>query len=371
MSQFRLHSPLRGKVFSRLALVMAVLGATPGLGEPTWGQERLIVATAIEPYIPSAELSGRLTIAGSDTMQPLLSRLAAEFIRRHPDVKIGVEGGGSKAALTEFVVGYSLQSRGDKARDGGHEGASKPSLLATSRALTPEESLRFTSKYGYEPLAVPIAMDAVAIFVNKENPIQGLTLAQVDAIFSSSRRRGYPSDIAVWGDLGLTGGWERQPIRLYGRDERSATREFFMHAALGEAEIKSEIHVQPGTASLILALAKDPLGVGYAGMGYPSSMVRIVPLAEEDGKPFVEPTVESVASGRYPLSRFLYLYVNKAPDAKFDPVTQEFLKFINSRDGQDVVLRAKFVPLTSSQVEKNLALLVGSPVTATIPRSNR
>ncbi|MEW6248581.1 MAG: PstS family phosphate ABC transporter substrate-binding protein [Nitrospirota bacterium] len=369
MSQFRSPDPLRRKVFSRLALATAVLGATAWLCEPTWGQERLVVAAAIEPYVPSAELSGRLTIAGSDTMQPLLSRLAAEFMRRHPDVKIGVEGGGSKAALTEFVVGYSLQGRGDKARDGGHQGASKASLLATSRALTPEEIRRFTSKYGYEPLAIPIAMDAVAIFVNKENPIQGLTLAQVDAIFSSARRRGYPSEIAAWGDLGLKGGWERQPIRLYGRNERSATREFFMHAALGDAEIKSEIRVQPGTASLILALAKDPLGIGYAGMGYPSSMVRIVPLAEEDGKPFVEPTVESIADGRYPLSRFLYLYVNKAPDAKFDPVTQEFLKFINSRDGQDVVLRARFFPLTSSQVEKNLALLVGSPVTATLPRS--
>ncbi len=371
MSQLRLLGPLRCKVFSRLALVTAVLGATAWLCEPTWGQERLVVAAAIEPYIPATELSGRLTIAGSDTMQPLLSRLAADFMRRHPDVKIGVEGGGSKAALTEFVFGYSLQGRGDKARDRGHEGASKPSLLATSRALTTEEVRRFTSKYGYEPLAIPIAMDAVAILVNAENPVQGLTLAQVDAIFSSARRRGYPSEITTWGYLGLKDGWEHQPIRLYGRDERSATREFFMHVALRDAEIKSEVREQPGTASLILALAKDPLGMGYAGMGYPSSMVRIVPLAEEDGKPFVEPTVESIASGRYPLSRFLYLYVNKAPDAKFDPVTQEFLKFINSRDGQDVVLRARFFPLTSNQVEKNLAMIIGSPVTATIPRSNQ
>ena len=157
--------------------------------------------------------------------------------------------------------------------------------------------------------------------------------------------------------------WSAQPF--------GTPREFFMHAALRDAEIKSEVRVQPGTASLILALAKDPLGIGYAGMGYPSSMVRIVPLAEEDGKPFAEPTVESIANGRYPLSRFLYLYVNKAPDAEFDLVTQEFLKFINSRDGQDVVLRARFFPLTSSQVEKNLALLVGSPVTATLPRSAR
>ncbi len=368
MSQFWSPGALRRGVFNRLALMTAVLGATTWLSEPTWGQERLVVASTIEPYAPSAELSGRLTIAGSDTMQPLLSRLAAEFMRRHPDVKIGVEGGGSKTALTKFVLGYSLQARGDKASS-GHQGSAKTELLATSRALTADEVSKFTSKYGFEPLAIPIAMDAVAIFVNKENPIQGLTLTQVDAIFGSARKRGYPSKIATWGDLGLQGGWERQPVRLYGRDKQSATREFFINTALGNAELKSEVKEQPGTASVILAVAKDPLGIGYAGMGYPSSMVRVVPLAEEEGKPFVEPTTESIASGQYPLSRFLYLYVNKAPDAKFDPVTQEFLKFINSRDGQDVVLRARFVPLTSSQVERNLALLVGAPVTATLPHS--
>lgn len=313
-------------------------------------------------YEPVKDLEGRLTITGSTTMGPLLSQLVSEFGRMYayPKVSVFVENTGSALAIREFLMGFSQQRRGDKARSFGHSSAGTASILASSRPLTPEERSRFKARYGHEVMEVPIAEDAVAIYVHKDNPIGQLTMEQVDAIFSMTRKSGGAQDIRTWGQLGLEGDWQQQPIRLYGRDKQSGTREFFIHTALNDGTMKPEVQETPGSASELLAIARDPLGIGYAGTGFQGSFVKEVPLSMRADQPAVMPSAENVANKSYPLHRTLYLYVNHDAQQKFsDPVLQEFLKFVNSLQGQQVVAKAQFYPLSKEQMEKNLPVISG------------
>lgn len=320
------------------------------------------VEAEIAAYQPAEKLSDRiLTIAGSDTMQPLLAKLANEFIKRQPDVRIVVEDVGSDEAIREFTVGYSLQRRGEKARK-GHDGATELNLLASSRELTEQEIKAFTATNGYAPLAMPIARDAVTIYVHRDNPIQGLTLAQIDAIFGADRKRGFSEEVRTWGRLGLQETWRTQPIHLYGRNKDSGTRSFFRTVALLDGELREEVREQPGSASEVLAIARDPLGIGYAGVGFQTSQVRVVPVAKEAGMAFVTPSTASVMDGSYPLRRRLRLYVDKAPNGKLDPVIAEFLRFIHSREGQRAIVQSGFYPLTKQEVSDNLVALTGGSV---------
>lgn len=317
-----------------------------------------------EQYQPAPGIGGRVTIAGSDTMQPLMAKLAASFTAFHPKVKFGVEGLGSSQAIREFLLDLSFQRRGDKAGGRGTEGASSSGLLASSRPLTDQEVKGFVSHHGYEPIGIAIAMDAVAIYVHKDNPIERLTLEQVDGMFSSTLKRAKGEHLTTWGQVGLVDQWNRQPIHLYGRNKKSGTREFFRHVALVDGELHDDVQEQPGSASEILAIAHDPFAIGYAGVGFHSSMVRIVPLVAESGGPAVIPNVDTVSNGQYPLARPLYLYVNKDPEGNLDPAVGEFLKFINSRQGQETVARANFYPLTPAQTSENLELLGWKVLTA-------
>lgn len=308
---------------------------------------------ALTTYQPLNGLSGRVTIAGSDTMKPLMNKLGSQFMHLHRDTRFAVEGGGSSQGIREFVLGISYQRRGDKARGKGTDGASTADLLASSRPMTEKERKAFASHHGYEPVEIPIALDAVAIYVNNENPIQGLTLEQLDGIFSRSLKRSRTKSIEAWGQVGLNGEWANQPIHLYGRDEKSGTHDFFKHVALLDGDLKDDVQEQPGSASEILSIAQDRLAIGYAGSGYQTSLVKMVPLAEQAGGRYVLPSAESVTNGSYPMARPLYLYVNKDPKGKINPIVAEFLDFVNTRQGQETVARANYYPLTSVQVARN------------------
>lgn len=312
----------------------------------------------IESYVAKSAVHGRMTIAGSDTMQPVLSKLAMEFRRRHADIKIAVQGSRDSRLSPEdvFLTGISTMRRGD-GDTAGHFGAYDVQLLASSRALTEQEIKRFQSRYGYAPTAIAIAQDAVAVYVNQENPISRLTLAEVDAIFSATRKRGLP-DIREWGQIGVDGPWAHAPIRLYGRDQKSTgTLPFFKQVVMQGGEFKKELIPEPGSASVIVAVGKDREGIGYSGIGFQTSTVKAVPLSDGTGGPPVEPTIDTVMQGQYPLSRPLYLYVNKDPKEEWEPKIIEFLRFINSREGQETVARTGIYPLSSHQVTQNLALL--------------
>lgn len=332
-----------------------------GVAEAALAQQpvRPVVSSTLPNYSMDQNVSGSFAIAGSDTMQPLMVQLLAAFKHWQPAVKSVVQGGGSDAAVRGFISNQATIRRGD-AQYKGHLVSGHVALLAASRPLTQEEREDFQSRHGYEPTEIPIAMDAVAIYVNDANPIKGLTLEQIDAIFSKDRRRGLPHAITKWGELGLESDWGTQPINLYGRDKRSGTRTFFIHEALLGGPMNPAIQEAPGSASEILQISRDPQAMGYAGTGFQASTVKIVPLALKAGMDFVRPSPESALDGSYPLARHLYLYANKAPDQSLEPEVLALLKFINSREGQEVVARAGYYPLSESQVAKNMQIWNGS-----------
>ncbi len=344
-----------------MAMVMGILG---------WGSVqaqsafiRPVVDGGIPSYAAKVGLAGSIAVAGSDTMQPMMARIASSFKQWQPDVKIAVQGGGSDAALSAFVQGIAASRRGD-GNVRGHLSSNDVDLLASSRPLTAEERKDFRSRHGSEPVEIPVALDTVAIYVNRDNPVQGLTMEQLDAIFSKTRKRGTAEDITTWGQVGLPNGWAQQPIHLYGRDKRSGTRHVFVQEVLLGGEMKPTVREEPGPAMEILDISRDATGIGYAGIGFQASTVRIVPLAARSGAQFVFPTAETAADGSYPLARVLYLYAKKGPKGDIDPPVLEFLRFIHSREGQDVVAKTGYFPLSAAQVLKNLYALTGSPISA-------
>lgn len=354
------HSQSRGKrgmrpvgvVLGVAGFLITIAGFAAAETARVYQAGAMVIDPAMESYTGQNGLSGKLSIAGSDTMRPLVSKLAAQFMSIHPTAQIGVEGTGSTGAIREFLLGLSYQRRGDKAIGRGTGGAASVELLASSRRLTDDELGGFESNYGYRPMEVPVALDAVAIYVNKDNPIPRLTIDEIDAIFSKTRKRGH-APIEIWGQAGVEGPLAKQPIHLYGRDKRSGTREFFRHVALKDSELHDSLVEQPGSASEILAIAQDPLAIGYAGTGFEIASVRTVPIIGEGGGAAQLPSQETVTAGTYPLGRSLYLYVRKDPKDKLDPLVKEFLSFVNSRQGQETVARANFYPLTVDQVAKN------------------
>jgi phosphate transport system substrate-binding protein len=337
-----------------VTLLVALLLMAPGVRAEQGGPfASLQVDTGLAPYSPQAQVSGGLQIQGSDTMVPLMTRLAAEFQRRQPQVKVNVKGGGSTKAVSEFLEPPPIPGRIVLKE----ERTNHFPLMASSRELLDSETKQFAEQHGYQPLAVPVAVDAVALYVHKDNPLPGLTLDQVDAIFSTTRKRGYKTEIKQWGQLGLGHGWEKAGIQLYGRDRKSGTRAFFQEHVLAGGEFAQRLQEQPGAASVILSLSRDQLGIGYSGFGLQASAVRMVPLAENEGMPYVTASSATVADQTYPLHRILYLYLDKSPKSMLPPAAQEFLMFITSREGQEAVVRAGFFPLPMNQVTKSFLSL--------------
>jgi len=280
-------------------------------------------------YVPVAGLSGDLISGGSDTMGNLMTDWGHGFFAMHPGVCFRQEGhGGSWSACLRLVEG-TVQ------------------LCPMLRELSSEEVTEFRRNFGYAPTQVRVAIDALAIYVNKDNPIESVLLGEVDAIYGKLRKRRFPTDLATWGELGLAGEWEKRPIRLYGRNPASGTYGFLKRHVLQGGDFKDSVLEEPGSASVILHVTDDAAGIGYAGVAYRSNGVRVVPLAiDEDSDP-VLPVASSVYSGKYPLVRFLYIYVNKPPDRPLAPLTRQFLEFVLSQSGQRIVVKDGYFPLTA------------------------
>ena len=285
---------------------------------------------SIDPLIPSYKavegVSGSIKSIGSDTMNNLMALWRDEFLRFYPGVTVEVDGKGSNTAppaLTEGTAAFGPMSRPMKA----------------------EESDGFEKKWGYKPTAVKTSIDALAVFVHKDNPIKGLTVEQVDAIFSKTRKSGYARDITTWGDLGLTGEWQNRPITLYGRNSASGTYLYFKEHALAKGDYKDSVKEQPGSSAVVSGVKNDKSAIGYSGIGYVTADVRAVPLAAKTGQPFVEAIPEKAYSGEYPLARALLVYVNIAPNTKLDTLRGEFLRLILSRQGQEAVVKDGYFPL--------------------------
>ena len=317
--------------FLRLATVLVLFAA---LSEA----QQIKVDPALPTYKKVSGISGNLNSVGSDTMNNLMTLWAEAFTRMYPNVKVQVEGKGSSTAPPALIAGTAQ-------------------FGPMSRAMRSTEIDQFEQKYGFKPLQFRTSYDALAVYVSKDNPLEKLTLAQVDAIFSKTRRRGYKTNVNTWGQLGLTGDWANRPISLYGRNSASGTYGFFKEHALQNGDYKDQVKEQPGSASVVQGVTSDRFGIGYSGIGYRTSGVKPVALAEAEGKPYSSGSYDDVKSGKYPLNRFLFLYVNQAPAKPVDPLVREFLRLIFSKEGQEVVIKDGYLPLSADIVKQELAKL--------------
>jgi phosphate transport system substrate-binding protein len=312
-------------------VVAAVVAAGVGLGA-----QALQVDSALKPYQRTSGVSGSLNSVGSDTMNNMMTLWAETFRKFYPSVKIQVEGKGSSTAPPALISGTSQ-------------------FGPMSRAMRTTEIDQFEARYGYKPTELRTSYDALAVYVHKDNPIEKLTLAQVEAIFGKSRRRGYKQNITTWGQLGLTGDWANRPISTYGRNSASGTYGFFKEHVLKNGDYKDSVKEQPGSASVVQGVTEDRYGIGYSGIGYRTSGVKAVPLAETEKGPYSDGAYADVQSGKYPLWRFLFLYMNKAPGKPLDPLQAEFIKLLYSKEGQEAVVKDGYMPLSAKTSGEELA----------------
>ncbi len=299
-------------------------------------------AAKLDPNLPeyhkASGVSGNLSSVGSDTLANLMTLWAEEFKRAYPNVNIQIQAAGSSTAppaLTEGTANFGPMSRKMKSK----------------------EIESFEKRHGYKPTAIPVAIDALAVYVHKDNPIKGMTIPEVDAVFSSTRKCGLRKDISRWGDLGLEGAWSKRDIQLFGRNSVSGTYGYYKKKALCKGDFKNTVNEQPGSASVVQSVSASINSIGYSGIGYKTSGVKSVPLAKKPGKPYIDATAENAINGKYPLSRFLYVYVNKPPNKSLSPIEIEFLKLVLSKVGQEVVVKDGYIPLPAKVVEKELKKL--------------
>ena len=300
-----------------------------------------VLAGSVDPKLPNYNqtlgVSGKISSVGSDTLANLMTLWSEEFKRVYPNVSVQIQAAGSSTAPPALAQAMS---------DFG----------PMSRMMKDSEIKSFESQYGYKPTPIPVAIDALAVFVNKDNPIKGLSIEQIDAIFSSTRKCGGKNDLSRWSQLGVSGALAAQSIQLFGRNSVSGTYGYFKSTALCKGDYKSSVNEQPGSASVVQSVTASINGIGYSGIGYRTAGVRALPVSRGNG-PLIEPSVEEASKGTYPLSRFLYVYINKAPNSQLQPKVKEFMKMVLSKTGQMVVVKDGYIPLPERVAKEARALL--------------
>ena len=300
-----------------------------------------VLAAGLDATLPEYKkttgVSGNLSSVGSDTLANMMTLWAEEFKREYPNVNVQIQAAGSSTAPPALTEGTSQ-------------------FGPMSRQMKSKEVEAFEKRFGYKPTPVRVAIDALAVFVHKDNPIEGLNLAQVDAIFSSTLKCGENAVADRWSQVGLEGSWADKDIQLFGRNSVSGTYGYFKKKALCKGDFKNTVNEQPGSASVVQSVSSSLNAIGYSGIGYKTSGVKAVALAKK-GNDYIEATLDNAATGKYPLSRFLYVYVNKHPNKPLAPMEREFLKMILSKTGQTIVAKDGYVPLPSKVVMADLEKL--------------
>ncbi len=318
---------LKGSLVLSAALFLIALAVNISNAE-----EPAKVDPAIPSYTKTSGVSGNINSVGSDTMNNLMTLWCEGFTKYYPNVRCQIEGKGSSTAPPALIEGTAQ-------------------FGPMSRAMKSKEVDEFEKAFGYPPTEIPASIDTLTVFVNKDNPVNCLTIDQVDAVFSRNRKCGGKEDITTWGQLGATGGWANKPISLYGRNSASGTYGYFKQKALCKGDYKDSVKEQPGSASVVQGITEDVTAIGYSGIGYKTSGVKVLELGKETGD-CAAPTLENVVSKAYPLGRYLYLYANKNPEQALDPLSLEFLKYVLSKEGQEVVVKDGYLPLPASVAEK-------------------
>ncbi len=296
------------------------------------------VDASLPAYSVASGVTGNISSIGSDTLANLMTMWAEEYKRDYPNVNIQIQAAGSSTAPPALTEGTS-------------------NFGPMSRAMKDKELEAFQAKHGYKPTPIRVAIDALAVFVNKDNPLKSMTLPEVDGIFSATRKCGAPEDITRWGQLGLTGTWVTRDIQLFGRNSVSGTYGYFKEHALCSGDYKNNVNEQPGSASVVQGVTASVNAIGYSGIGYVTSSIKALPIARKATDQPVAATPENAINGSYPLSRFLYIYVNKAPNQPLPPLEKEFLKMVLSKNGQEVVLKDGFVALPAKIASQELIKL--------------
>ncbi|MDZ4820294.1 MAG: PstS family phosphate ABC transporter substrate-binding protein [Planctomycetota bacterium] len=304
-------------------------------------------ANAVDPTIPpykkvNEAVSGSIKSIGSDTMNNLMAKWAEGFKKLYPNVTIEIEGKGTATAPPALIAGTA-------------------NFGPMSRQMKGKEIDDFEKKFGYKPLALPTGLDMLAVYVHKDNPLKGLTLQQVDAIYSKTRKGGADRAITTWGELGLTGEWKDKPISLYGRNAASGTYGYFKDYALFGGDYKNSVKEQPGSSAVVQGVASDKYAMGYSGIGYKTADVIALPLAAKAGVEFAAPEAQNAYNGKYPLSRFLYVYINQRPGKPLDALRREFIKYIMSQDGQRDVVNGDYLPIPYKVTQRALESVLVVP----------
>lgn len=321
------------KTFRCLSLVLLVLAVlvSSSFASP------LKVDVNISQYVKVQGVAGNLNSVGSDTLNNMMTFWAEGFRKKYPNVNIQIEGKGSSTAPPALIEGTSQ-------------------LGPMSRKMKSKEVQKFETKYGFKPTTIGVALDSLAVFINKDNPINGLSLQQIDALFSKTHKGGL-ANAATWGDIGLKGEWANKPVSLYGRNSASGTYGYFKKHALFKGDYKDTVKEQPGSASVVLGVTEDKAGIGYSGIGYKTSGVKAISLSKKNGGTQYEPNYANVMNGKYPLGRMLYINVVKEPNKPLPTLVKEFLKYVLSKEGQEIVIKDGYLPLTEGIIKKQLALL--------------
>ena len=323
-----------------LGFAFTIIAALTMVAGPLVAQVQ--VDPALLQYKPVQGVSGSIQSVGSDTLNNLMTLWTEGFKRIYPNIQIEIEGKGSSTAPPALIAGTS-------------------NFGPMSRKMKDKELDEFESRFGYKPVALPASIDMLAVFANKDNPVKGLTLPQLDAIFSKSRKLGLTEDITNWGQLGLEGQWATLPISLYGRNAASGTYGYFKKHALGKGDYRDSVKEQPGSSAVVQGVSSDKGGLGYSGIGYKTADVIAVPLARDAGSPMIPATPEYAYTGEYPLARFLYIYVNHKPGSDLDPLRREFIKYVYSAQGQEDVVKDGYFPVTARIARDTLESLGINP----------
>jgi phosphate transport system substrate-binding protein len=302
---------------------------------PTIVQAQVAVDPKLPEYKPVGGVSGKLKSIGSDTMNNEMTLWAEGFLKFYPNVEAEIEGKGSTTGPPALIAGSAQ-------------------FAPMSREMKGQEIDAFKKKFGYDPTALPTSIDMLAVYLHKDNPLKSLTMQQVDAIFSKTRKGGYKQDIKTWGDLGLGGEWKDKPIALYGRNSASGTYGYFKEHALFNGDYKDEVKEQPGSSSVVQGVASDKFAIGYSGIGYKTADVRAVPLAPDASSDAVPAEPARAYPGEYPLARFLYVYVNYKPGSTLDPLRGQFVRYLFSKQGQTDVVKTGYLPIGEAIAKKAL-----------------
>ena len=314
------------KFSTALALAAGLLASTSAYAQG--------VDPALPGYKQTSGVSGSLKSIGSDTLNNLMTLWAEGFLGAYPNVAVEIEGKGSSTAPAALIAGTAQ-------------------FGPMSRPMKSKEIDDFEKKYGYKPTPVRSAVDALAVYAHKDNPVSCLSLQQIDAIFSKTRKGGHPTDITTWGQAGATGEWANVPISLYGRNSASGTYGYYKEVAMFDGDYKDSVKEQPGSSTVVQGVASDRGGIGYSGVGYKTADVKFIQIKGADGKCY-EPNAENAYSGNYPIARFLYIYVNKNPNQALDPVRGEFIRYIYSKQGQEAVVKDGFFPVSKGLADQDL-----------------